>query len=264
VVLHYDGIFIDLLQQTIKDTNSRLSSKALQVFRTIITTETVEEVLERDGFLLTLQHILQSQQDTNRRIEVANTILHIASYIKPNMNITYYFIQMLVGLSQVHEVGDTISHTICIETSSRAILKMTLVANNHGILIQTPGLLTSLSSIASSSHSNLRENATGALFNLSCSTSIHSKEYMLSNTILLYTLVQIICSSNTLENRYSRDFAVGTLVNLCCVCSDDVRTRLVRFDGLVSSLISFVSDGSVDWSVKESVKSSIIQLVSVI
>jgi len=299
LLLHYDGIFIDVLSHIIKhnyitststitsnntDSKVRLCSKALEICRAIATTtntsdDTIEQLLERNGFLSTLEHALLSN-DTNHcvRLEVANTFFHIASYVTPTMHVTHQFTQMLLRLSGTTNISahDTVldNNTICVEISARAILKMTLVANNHCILIQTPGLLASLATMALSTslssyhnYSNnsaivaIRENATGALFNLSCTTNMQAKESMLSNTHLLYVLVQISTYGN-IENRYSRDFAVGTLVNLSCL--PDARTKLVKFDGLLLSLVQFVSDTTVEHSAKESVKSSIIQLVSVI
>ena len=67
---------------------------------------------------------------------------------------------------------------------------------------------------------------------------------------------------NNVENIHSRYFAVGTLENLSCLL--DYRSKLVECDGLLLSLMAFTSDANIEHFAKESVKSFIVKLVSVI
>ena len=250
LVLHGDGILIDICKRLVEhDNDSMIRKRSARALRLMARDSVAPLLMGNPRLIDTLAHRVLHDKSNEVRAEAAEALTRCAGLVNATMDHHGDVLDMLTNLANRSDVSP--------DVVARAFREQASHVENRIPMARSCKLIAAIASIAISTQTSAtaKEDSCHALLNIS---NEESTREMIAIGIVFEALVRNSNSSQR-ENCQARECAVRALANLAQ--NPKNRRKMAKHSALLQVLLQFVSY-TTDEELKKEVKNLILQLAA--
>jgi len=255
LISHSEGAIIGAIIRLMNDNDSNIQERALKVLKRISRGDNVLFLIDYSNLLNTLSSLACSEYSTNIRVDAVEIISSLLPYLDEQscssiVKLVRIMINLLINNNHNQKCLEIIFHSL-LKVSSSPTISALMVLDTEILQVLTSDLV---------SDPEIALLVFKMIFNIVSCQSKELRNTIMSSSRVLSMLVDFVNLYK--EGQHRRNISNLAASILVLLSQDEMnRSHLAQHEGLILALVQFVTNTSVEISVKNEVKNIIVQLV---